>query len=79
MHSINISLLILYTLATLCFLAIVAICLLLWREDPINNDYQRPKEAPVKDLQDSEKMSIKDCSEQAKYYDGPPMDGENMK
>ena len=58
MHSINISLLILYTPAALCFLAIVAICLLLWREDPINNDYQRPKEAPVKDLPDNQKMKI---------------------
>ncbi len=46
MHSIDISLLILYTLAALCFLGLVAICLILWRDDPIDNDY----ETPVKDL-----------------------------
>ena len=42
MHEITISLLILYALALLCFFAIVAICLILWRDDPIDNDYKAP-------------------------------------
>lgn len=36
-------------------------------------------QTPVKDLPPEQKMSIKDCSEQAKHYDGPPSPYDNMK
>ena len=53
-----------------CFYAAVWLILRRWKRQDNNQD-QMPDikdVTPVKDLQDSEKMSIKDCRPQADYY-----------
>ena len=64
-----------------CFYAATWLVLRRWKRQDNNQDQMPDIEdvTPARDLPDDQKMSIKNCSEQAKYYDGPPMDGENMK
>lgn len=46
---------------------------------PTIEDVQPEPEPHMDDISDDDKISITNCSEQAKYYNGPPSPYDNMK